>query len=118
MGRQQQRQRGRAAQVNVEIRASVEREAAFAVGRQRCHPLTVLDDHSRYNLVLDAVHAERFEVVQPCLQRAFQRYGLPWRINTDNGPPWGTAGRVDVLSRLGVWLIRLGIRLSNSRPAQ
>jgi len=89
----------------------------FATAAQRCHPLTVLDDHSRFNLVLDAVHAERFELVQSCLQRAFQRYGLPWRINTDNGPPWGTAGRVDALSRLGVWLIRLGIRLSNSRPA-
>ena len=89
----------------------------FATQQQRCHPLTVLDDHSRYNLVLDAVHTESYEVVRPCLQRAFERYGLPWRINTDNGPPWRAAGQAVAVTRLGVWLIRLGIRLSNSRPA-
>jgi transposase InsO family protein len=87
----------------------------FATAAQRCHPLTVLDDHSRYNLVLDAVGRETFEAVQPCLQRAFERYGIPWRINTDNGPPWRAGGQQTV-TRLGLWLIRLGIALSNSSP--
>jgi transposase InsO family protein len=87
----------------------------FATATARCHPLTVLDDHSRYNLVLDAVGSETFEAVQPCLQRAFERYGLPWRINTDNGPPWRAGGQPTV-TRLGLWLIRLGIVLSNSTP--
>jgi transposase InsO family protein len=89
----------------------------FATGTARCHPLTVLDDHSRFNLVLDAVHTESYEAVQPCLQRAFERYGLPWRINTDNGPPWRAGGQDGTVTRLGLWLIRLGIRLSSSRPA-
>jgi transposase InsO family protein len=88
----------------------------FATDAQRCHPLTVLDDHSRFNVVLHALGNERLESVQPVLQCAFERYGLPERINADNGPPWG-APTPGALTTLGVWLIRLGVRLSHSRPA-
>ncbi|MCE9658296.1 MAG: IS481 family transposase [Burkholderiales bacterium] len=88
----------------------------FATDTARCHPLTVLDDHSRFNVVLKALGNERHDSVQEALQDAFERYGLPERINADNGPPWGTGG-VGVMSALGVWLVRLGVRLSHSRPA-
>ena len=87
----------------------------FATDAQRCHPLTVLDDHSRFNVVLDALSNERFESVQQALEHAFQRYGLPERINADNGPPWGSP-MPGALTTLGAWLIRLGVRLSHSRP--
>lgn len=87
----------------------------FATDTQRCHPLTVLDDHSRFNVVLHALGNERLESVQPVLQRAFERYGLPDRINADNGPPWGSP-TPGALTELEVWLIRLGVRLSHSRP--
>jgi len=88
----------------------------FATDTARCHPLTVLDDHSRFNVVLQALDNERREPVQRVLHRAFERYGLPERINADNGPPWG-APMQGALTALGVWLIRLGVRLSHSRPA-
>ena len=81
----------------------------------RCHPLTVLDDHSRYNIILQALPNERREGVQEALSRAFEQFGLPERINTDNGAPWGNSGQGG-LTALEVWLIRLGIRLSHSRP--
>jgi transposase InsO family protein len=87
----------------------------FATDTVRCHPLTVLDDHSRFNVVLHALGNERRESVQQVLQSAFERYGLPERINADNGPPWG-APMEGALTVLGVWLIRLGVRLSHSRP--
>ena len=87
----------------------------FATGTQRCHPLTVLDDHSRFNIVLHALDNERRASVQAVLQRAFERFGLPQRINTDNGPPWGSGGQAAV-TQLGAWLIRLGVRLGYSRP--
>jgi hypothetical protein len=48
------------------------------------------------------------------LQRAFERFGLPERINTDNGPPWAD-GRQGGMTGLAVWLIRIGVRLSRSR---
>jgi transposase InsO family protein len=88
----------------------------FPVGDVRCHPLTVIDDHSRYNLVLQASDSESYEFVKATLQRAFEHYGLPQRINTDNGAPWRAPG-LPGFTRLGLWFVRLGIRLSHSRPA-
>lgn len=87
----------------------------FAMDSGRCHPLTVLDDHSRFNIVLQALGGERRELVQQTLQQAFERFGLPERINADNGPPWGSP-TPGALTALGVWLIRLGVKLTHSRP--
>lgn len=87
----------------------------FALERGRCHALTVLDDHSRFNVVLHACDRESYEVVQPILAATFRRYGMPWRISCDNGSPWGSSRREDRLTRLGAWLIRLGIRVSHAR---
>jgi transposase InsO family protein len=81
----------------------------------RCHPLTVLDDHSRFALCLTACTGEDGAQVQAALTQTFRTYGLPERITCDNGAPWGTAGH-GTLSRLEVWLMRLGIRVSHSRP--
>jgi transposase InsO family protein len=82
----------------------------------RCHPLTVLDDHSRFNVLLQACHGESLQDVQAPLIRCFQTYGLPAAISCDNGSPWGTMHREDRLTTLGVWLIQLGIRLIHARP--
>lgn len=82
----------------------------------RCRPLTVLDDHSRYNLVLQACSKTDTAVVQKHLTDAFRRYGLPLRLNADNGSPWGVPRQPGSLSELAIWLIRLGIRISYSRP--
>lgn len=76
----------------------------------RCHPLTVLDDHSRYCLGLQACSNERRETVREQLTAIFRCYGLPQRFLVDNGPPWGTERRRR-LTHLGVWLVRLGIEI-------
>lgn len=84
----------------------------------RCHPLTALDDHSRFNLILTACARQNTDTVQSALTRAFLRYGLPVRINADNGAPWGSSSQPEHgLTQLTVWLIRIGIRVSHSRPA-
>ncbi|MCB1825185.1 MAG: IS481 family transposase [Candidatus Competibacteraceae bacterium] len=81
----------------------------------RCHPLTVLDDHSRYAVCLRACLDEQTATVQEALTETFRRYGLPWRMTMDNGPPWG--GDADSpYTTLTVWLLRLGIRVGHSRP--
>ena len=81
----------------------------------RCHPLTVLDDHSRFAVCLAACSGEDGTLVRAALTQTFRTYGLPQRITCDNGPPWGTSGH-GTLSRLEIWLTRLGIRVSHSRP--
>lgn len=88
----------------------------FALDLGRCHPLTVLDDHSRYALVIGACGDERRETVQKHLTEVFHRFGLPRRILADNGSPWGSAGSGGGHTRLSVWLMDLGVVLSHGRP--
>ncbi len=52
-------------------------KGTIAVGAGRCDPLTVLDDHSRYNLVLRATPDMRSATVQGVLTDTFRRHGLP-----------------------------------------
>ncbi len=88
----------------------------FRLGNQeRCHPLTVLDDHSRYSLCLQACRNERTATVQQQLTATFRRYGLPERMLMDNGSPWGN-DLAHQYTPLTVWLLRLGIAVSHSRP--
>ena len=87
----------------------------FPVGAGRCHPLTVVDDHSRYAVTLRACADEARGCVQPALERTFRRYGLPEGILVDNGPPWGTSSR-HRHTRLTAWLMRLGIEPIHGRP--
>jgi transposase InsO family protein len=93
---------------------------ALGSARGRLHPLTVLDDHSRFCVVLEACADQERQTVKSHLIKAFQRYGLPWRITADNGPPWGAGMSGDGVGRswtaLGVWLLEQDIALSHSRP--
>lgn len=87
----------------------------FALQRHgRCHPLTVLDDCSRFSVGLQACGDEQTATVQNRLQRIFSIYGLPECILCDNGPPWGGSGPEH--TRLSVWLLRLGIAVIHGRP--
>jgi transposase InsO family protein len=87
----------------------------FALPQGRCHPLTVLDDHSRYNLELAACNNEQHSTVHRRLTGLFERYGLPWAMTMDNGSPWGSDA-VHRYTTLTVWLIHLGIQVSHSAP--
>jgi transposase InsO family protein len=81
----------------------------------RCHPLTMLDDHSRYALCIKACADERHATVQPHIEAAFRVYGLPDALFVDNGSPWGEASGAR-WTRFGVWLLKLGVGLLHSRP--
>jgi transposase InsO family protein len=88
----------------------------FALTRGgRCHPLTILDDHSRFNLALRACHNEQAETVQTELTNVFRRYGLPHEMLMDNGSPWGDSG-IFSYTCLTVWLMRLGIKVTHGHP--
>lgn len=87
----------------------------FALARGRCHPLTVLDDHSRFALCLAACRDECSETVKILLIQAFERYGLPRRMTMDNGSPWGTCEK-SAYTQLTVWLIESGVTVGHSRP--
>jgi len=82
----------------------------------RCHPLTLIDDHSRYALCVRACADERTATVRSSLIELFERYGQPAVILCDNGSPWGSAGSDEPHTMLSVWLMRHGIGISHGRP--
>src|SRR5579863_2445180 len=84
-------------------------------GGERCHPLTVIDDHSRFAPCLAACADQQSHTVQAHLVTTFRGYGLPEAIFVDNGSPWGDASG-ERWTRLGVWLLKLGVDLIYSRP--
>jgi transposase InsO family protein len=84
-------------------------------GGGHCHPLTIIDDHSRFLVGLRACPNEKSETVKAQLSMVFRQFGLPDRMLMDNGSPWG----YDLEARhslLTAWLIQLGIAISHGRP--
>ena len=53
--------------------------------------------------------------VQAAFRQVFARWGLPQRLQVDNGLPWGSKGGLP--SALALWLTGLGIAVQWSRPA-
>jgi transposase InsO family protein len=90
-------------------------KGSFMTKHERCFPLTVLDDHSRYSIGLKACANEQKITVQTHLTRIFKDFGLPKQINVDNGNPWGGAGLTGCTA-LEVWLMKLGVILTHSAP--
>ena len=90
----------------------------FGLGNgTRCHPLTVLDDHSRFSIGLRACGNEQYKTTRQQLTGLFRRYGLPQAMLMDNGSPWGVPhGTGGGYTRLTVWLLRLNVRVCHSRP--
>jgi transposase InsO family protein len=80
-----------------------------------CHPLTMIDDHSRFALCLAACANEQGTTVKTHLETAFRRYGLPEAVFVDNGGPWGFTLE-EPWTKLGVWLLKLGVGVIHSRP--
>jgi transposase InsO family protein len=83
---------------------------------QRCEPLTVRDEYSRYLLEVRAVEDARSETVRKSFERIFERHGLPEAIRSDNGSPFASRQGVLGLSRLSAWWVVLGIDLERGRP--
>jgi hypothetical protein len=74
-----------------------------------------LDDCSRFNLCLQALPNQQTIGVQRALMDTFHQYGLPDTLLVDNGSPWGSDPE-HPYTPLTVWLIRLQIQVSHSRP--
>ena len=83
---------------------------------ERCYPLTAVDDHSRFNLLLEPAANQKGGTVRQALEQALRLYGLPEELLCDNGPPWGAAEPVCPYTTLTVWLLQLGIRVIHGRP--
>lgn len=87
---------------------------------ERIDPLTISDAYSRYLLRCQAVWAADYRHSKPVFEAAFREYGMPERMRTDNGAPFGSNGESG-LTALAVWWIQLGImpeRIAPAKPQQ
>ena len=78
-------------------------------------PLSVLDDHSRYLIVLQATGSTRTEPVREQLEQAFLLCGVPQGMLMDHGVPWWSTQAPSGRTYLSLWLMRQGIGLHWSR---
>ncbi len=91
------------------------------LNKEICHPLTITDDHSRFNICLEACRNQQEITVKYVLINVFRKYGLPYIILTDNGGPWGSSGNeltegIRGYTTLEKWFIQLNIKLIHGRP--
>ena len=85
---------------------------------QRCEPLTVRDEHSRFVLSVQSMQTTRTEAVREVFERLFKTYGLPKAIRSDNGAPFASSSAILGLSGLSAWWVALGIDLERGRPGK
>jgi transposase InsO family protein len=78
-------------------------------------PLSVLDDHSRYLLLLQQVATTSGELVREHLESAFRNCGLPHAMLMDHGIPWWSTMSPLGFTKLSLWLMKQGIELHWSR---
>ena len=76
--------------------------------REKCEPLTITDGFSRYLIRCVNLPRKNAEFVWQIFEEAFQEFGLPKRIRSDNGPPFGCTG-AGRLTKLSVYLIKAGV---------
>ena len=81
----------------------------------RCHPLSIMDDYSRFCLCGDAKVNEQLFGVKESLIRTFIEFGLPFSILCDNGTPWGSSQSTSI-TKFEVWMMELGILTLHIRP--
>ncbi len=82
--------------------------------KQRCFPLNILDDCTRFNLCCRPLPNVRFATVKPVMEDIFYEFGLPFSFLCDNGHPWGSSQGLGY-SMFEVWFMDLGILTLHGR---
>lgn len=84
--------------------------------RKRCYPLTLSDHYSRFILNCTALETKQTGGVFAAVEKAFNDFGLPKAIRSDNGTPFSSTAILG-LSKLNVWWMKLGIEIEFTRPS-
>lgn len=71
---------------------------------QRCFPLSIIDDCSRFCICADAKENVRLNSTKDSFEHVFREYGLPKVLLCDNGNPWGCS-QSSSITRFEVWLM-------------
>lgn len=90
----------------------LDHKGPIEIERVKHHPLTVVDDHSRFCLCFEPLKEKSLAFAWPLLWDCFGEYGLPEAILSDGA----FADRGTGISLFDQRLLRLGIRPIHGRP--
>ena len=80
-------------------------------GVERCYPLNLLDDHSRFSVGVFPLSAPSGDKVKRSIVKCFEEFGLPDAMLMDHGTPWWNSKNGHGLTHFSVDLIKQGIEL-------
>ena len=81
-----------------------------------CYAFTITDTATRALLLFKGFLSPSYENTRNALEKVFREFGLPEAIRSDNGQPFISYRSLGGLSRLGAWLIKLGVTQVRTRP--
>ncbi len=84
---------------------------------QWCYPLTITDQQTRFLIRCQALANTAGQNAWPYFVGAFQEFGLPDCIRSDNGSPFANAS-ITGLTHLSLKLLKLGILLERIDPGK
>jgi len=82
--------------------------------KEKCYPLSFLDDCSRFLHGLWPLRNTGGAGVKQSLEGYFRAHGVPQSILMDHGTPWFSTTNQHGLTWVAVWLIKQGVRLKYS----
>jgi transposase InsO family protein len=94
--------------------AQMDFKGEYTLAREKCYPLSLLDDCSRYLHGLWPLSSTGGEGVKQSLEGHFREHGVPLSLLMDHGPPWFSTSNQHGLTWVSVWLLKQGMVLRYS----
>jgi len=94
--------------------AQMDFKGEYTLPSEKCYPLTLLDDCSRYLHGLWPLRSTAGEGVKQSLEGYFRESGVPLSLLLDHGTPWFSMRNAHGLTWLAVWLLKQGVILRYS----
>lgn len=94
--------------------AQMDFKGEYNLGQEKCYPLSLLDDCSRYLHGLWPLRSTGGAGVKQSLEGYFRGHGVPLSILVDHGTPWFSTTNAQGLTWVVVWLLKQGVVLRYS----
>jgi transposase InsO family protein len=94
--------------------AQMDFKGEYTLAREKCYPLSLLDDCSRYLHGLWPLSSTGGEGVKRTLEAYFREHGVPLSLLMDHGTPWFSTTNQQGLTWVSVWLLKQGVILRYS----
>lgn len=94
--------------------AQMDFKGEYTLPAEKCYPLSLLDDCSRYLHGLWPLNSTGGAGVKQSLEGQFREHGVPLSILVDHGTPWFSTTNAHGLTWVSVWLLKQGVVLRYS----